>query len=153
MKRENLPGQLERDNSSGTIRAGQQGSSETTRKTEFMIKDIGNIASLMKNAQQMGGKIQQINDQLKSARVTGAAGGGMVTIEANGLGEVVRVKIDPTLLADGDVEMLEELLPGAMNQVRVKAQQMHQEAMQSLAGGLDLPGLNEAIDQLSSGSK
>ncbi len=118
-----------------------------------MFKGIGNIASLMKTAQQMGGKMQEINDQLKAARVTGAAGGGMVEIEANGLGEILRVKIDPAMLEAGDVEMLEELLPGAMNQVRTKAQQMHQDAMQSMTNGLNLPGLNEAMDQLSGGQE
>ena len=120
---------------------------------EFMFKGIGNIASLMKTAQQMGGKMQQINGQLKTARVTGAAGGGMVEIEANGLGEVLRAKIDPALLEAGDSEMLEDLLPAAINQAQVKAKQLHRDAMQSMTEGLSLPGLNEALDQLSSGEQ
>ncbi len=60
-----------------------------------MFKGIGNIASLMKTVHQMGGQVQQINDRLKAQRVTGSAGGGMVEIEANGLGEVLRARIDP----------------------------------------------------------
>lgn len=114
-----------------------------------MLKGLGNIASLMKTAQQMGGKMQQVNDRLKAARITGAAGGGMVEIEANGLGEVLRAKIDPTLLASGDHEMLEDLLPAAINQVQDKAKQLHQEHMQSLTEGLNLPGLDEALRQMS----
>ena len=114
-----------------------------------MFKGIGNLASLMKTAQQMGGKMQQINDQLKAARVTGLAGGGMVEIEANGLGEVLRAKIDPALLNSSDAEMLEDLLPAAINQARVKAKKLHQEAMQSMTEGLNLPGLSEALEQLS----
>jgi DNA-binding YbaB/EbfC family protein len=97
----------------------------------------------------MGGKVQEINDQLKAARVTGAAGGGMVEIEANGLGEVLRAKIDPSLLASGDTEMLEDLLPAAINQAQTKAKELHRDAMQSMTQGLNLPGLNEALDQLS----
>ncbi len=116
-----------------------------------MFKGIGNLASLMKTAQQMGGKMQQINEQLKAARVTGSAGGGMVEIEANGLGEVLRAKIDPTLLESGDREMLEDLLPAAINQAQAKAKQLHRDAMQSMTEGLNLPGLNEALDQMSGG--
>ena len=118
-----------------------------------MFKGIGNIASLMKTAQQMGGKMQQINDQMKAARVTGTAGGGMVEIEMNGLREVLRAKIDPALLETGGVEMLEDLLPAAINQAQAKAKQLHQESMQSMTEGLNLPGLNEALDQISGGQQ
>jgi DNA-binding YbaB/EbfC family protein len=118
-----------------------------------MFKGIGNIASLMKTAQQMSGRVQEVNEQLQVARVTGSAGGGMVEIEANGLGEVLRVKIDPALLEAGDVEMLEDLLPAAINQAQAKAKQMHREAMQSMTEGINLPGLNEALDQLSGGNQ
>lgn len=118
-----------------------------------MFKGIGNIASLMKTAQQMGGKVQAVNDQLQAARVTASAGGGMVEIEANGLGEVLRVKIDPTLLEAGDVEMLEDLIPAAVNQAQAKAKQLHREAMQSMTEGINLPGLSEALDQLSGGEQ
>jgi nucleoid-associated protein EbfC len=116
-----------------------------------MFKGIGNLASLMKTAQQMGGKMQEIQGQLKAARATGAAGGGMVEIEVNGLGEVLRARVDPTLFVSGDREMLEELLPAAINQAQAKAKQLHREAMQSMTEGLNLPGLNEALAQLSGG--
>ena len=68
----------------------------------------------------------------------------MVEIEVNGLGEVLRARVDPTLFASGDREMLEELLPAAINQAQAKAKQLHREAMQSMTEGLNLPGLNEA---------
>lgn len=116
-----------------------------------MLKGIGNLSSLMKTAQQMGGKMQEIQGQLKAARATGAAGGGMVEIEVNGLGEVLRARVDPTLFTSGDREMLEELLPAAMNQAQAKAKQLHRAAMQSMTEGLNLPGLDEALAQLSGG--
>jgi DNA-binding YbaB/EbfC family protein len=116
-----------------------------------MLKGLGNIASLMKTAQQMGGKMQEVNDQLKAARVSGTAGGGMVEIEANGLGEVLRAKIDPTLLNTADAEMLEDLLPAAINQAQAKAKELHRQAMQSMTEGLNLPGLSEALGKLSGG--
>jgi nucleoid-associated protein EbfC len=116
-----------------------------------MFKGIGNLASLLKTAQQMGGKMQELQGQLKAMRATGAAGGGMVEIEVNGLGEVLRARVDATLFASGDREMLEELLPAAINQAQAKAKQLHREAMQSMTEGLNLPGLNEALAQLSGG--
>ncbi len=116
-----------------------------------MFKGIGNLASLMKTAQQMGGKMQHINEQLKAARATGSAGGGMVEIEVNGLGEVLRTKIDSSLLESGDCEMLEDLLPAAINLAQTKAKQLHRDAMQSMTEGLNLPGLHEALAQISGG--
>ena len=116
-----------------------------------MLKGLGNIASLMKQAQQMGGQLQQVNERLKSQRATGAAGGGMVEVEVNGLGEVLRVAIDPALVERGEREMIEDLLPAAVNQALAKAKQLHVEAMQSLTEGLDMPGLNEAISKITQG--
>lgn len=114
-----------------------------------MFKGISNIASLMKTAQQVTGQLQEIKQEMKSRRVTGSAGAGMIEVEANGLGEVVKVKIDPALVERGDREMIEDLLPAAFNQAREKATQMNQEAMQSVGAGLNVPGLSEALSQLT----
>ncbi|MBM4092580.1 MAG: YbaB/EbfC family nucleoid-associated protein [Planctomycetes bacterium] len=118
-----------------------------------MFKGIGNLASMMKAAQQMGGKLQEVQEQLKAARATGSAGGGMVEIEVNGLGEVLRARIDPRLFAEGDREMLEDLLPAAFNQAQSKAKQLHGEAMRRVTEGLNLPGLTDALSQLSGGTQ
>lgn len=116
-----------------------------------MFKGIGNLASMMKTAQQMGSKMQEVQARLQAARAIGTAGGGMVEIEVNGLGEVLRAKLDPALFASGDREMFEELLPAAINQAQAKAKQLHHEELQSMTDGLNLPGLNEALAQLSGG--
>jgi DNA-binding protein YbaB len=60
-----------------------------------MFKGLADFASLMRQAQQVSGKMQALNGRLKSERATAATGGGMVEVEVNGLGEVLRVKIDP----------------------------------------------------------
>lgn len=73
----------------------------------------------------------------------------MVEVEVNGIGDVLRVKIDPALMEEGDREMIEDLIPAAVNQAQAKAKQLHQEAMQSMANGLNLPGLNEALAQFT----
>jgi len=116
-----------------------------------MFKGLGNIASLMRQAQQMGGKLQELNERLKNDRATASTGAGMVEVEVNGLGEVLRVKIDPSLVERGDREMIEDLLPGAVNQAVAKAKQLHAEAMRSMTEGLNLPGLDEAISQITGG--
>lgn len=110
-----------------------------------MFKGIGNLSSLMRQAQQMGGKMREVSDQLKSKRAVGTAGGGMVEVEVNGAGEVLKVRIDPTVT---DREMIEDLLPAAFNQAAEKAKQLHMEIMQSMTQDLDMPGLNDALSQI-----
>ena len=103
-----------------------------------MFKGLGNLAnlgSLIKQAQQMGGRLQQISEELKTRRADGTAGGGMVTVEVNGVGEVLSCRIDPSLIAAGDRELIEDLLPAAVNQALAKAKQLHAEAMKSMTDG------------------
>ncbi len=121
-----------------------------------MLKGLGNLANLgniMKQAQEMGGKMQQLTEELKAKRVVGNAGGGLVEVEANGVGEVLAVRIDPTLMEKQDRELLEDLLPAAFNAAQQKAKQLHAEQMQELTGGLNLPGLNEALGQMGVDAK
>lgn len=117
-----------------------------------MLKNLGglaNIGNLMKQAQEMTGKMQAINDELKTKRATGLAGGGMVEVEVNGVGEVLAVRIDPDLVARNDREMIEDLLPAAFNSAVAKAKELHQQALQELTGGMNLPGLGEAMAQFT----
>ena len=121
-----------------------------------MLKGLGNLANfgnIMKQAQEMGGKMQQLTEELKTKRVVGNAGGGLVEVEANGVGEVLAVRIDPSLMEKQDRELLEDLLPAAFNSAQQKAKQLHAEQMQELTGGLDLSGLNEALGQMGVDAK
>ena len=95
------------------------------------------IFKLLQEAQQMQGKLQQIQNDLQQRTVTGAAGGGMVTVEADGRGQIKRVRIDPA--AASDVEMLEDLIVVAMAEAQKKAADLAQEEMGKLTGGLNLP--------------
>lgn len=113
-----------------------------------MFKGIGNIANIMKQAQEMGGKMQEVTEQLKTKRVTGNAGAGMVEVEANGLGEVLAVRIEPSLIEKQDRELIEDLLPAAINDAQQKAKALHAEQMQSLTGGLNLPGMDDLLGSL-----
>src|SRR4051812_37271104 len=122
----------------------------------FVFKSLGNLANigtLMKQAQEMSGRMQALQEQLKTKRATGAAGGGLIEVEVNGLGEALAVRIDPSLVEKGEREMIEDLLPAAINAAQTKAKQMHAEAMQSIAGELPIAGLSDAIMQLGGGSE
>lgn len=116
-----------------------------------MFKNLGNLANLpglIKQAQEMGSKMQLLNAELKAKRVTGSAGGGLIEVDANGLGEALAVRIDPSLIAKQDRELLEDLLPAAINAAQQKAKELHAESMQSLAGGMNIPGLSDALGGL-----
>jgi nucleoid-associated protein EbfC len=99
------------------------------------------IMKMFQQAQQMQGKLAELQEELGRRTVTGTAGGGMVTVDADGKGTVKRVKIDPSLLAGGDVELLEDLITVAIGDAQQKAAALGQEEMGRLAGGMGIPGL------------
>jgi nucleoid-associated protein EbfC len=113
-----------------------------------MFQNLGNLASLWKQAGQLSGQLEKLGDELRKRRATGVSGGGMVEIEINGALEVLRCKLDPQLMAQGDRELLEDLLVAAVNQAVVKAKQLHAEALKEMTGGLQLPGIREALEKL-----
>jgi DNA-binding YbaB/EbfC family protein len=116
-----------------------------------MLKGMGNIASLMKQAQQMQGRMSEIQEELGRLRVEGTAGGGMVTVEANGQQRILAVKVDQSLFEGGDREMLEDLLTGAINQALDKAKQASVEEMAKVTGGLNIPGVGDALSKMGFG--
>ncbi|HJS07980.1 MAG TPA: YbaB/EbfC family nucleoid-associated protein [Pirellulales bacterium] len=118
-----------------------------------MFKGITNLAGLLKQAQQVGSRLQQVNDELKLRRATGAAGGGMVEVEVNGLGQVLRLSIDPTLVEMKDRELLEDLIPAATNQALTKAKELHAEVIKDLTGGMNFPGLDEVLSKVTGQDK
>src|SRR5215211_5645314 len=106
----------------------------------------------MKQAQEMGGKMQAIQEELKTKKATGAAGGGLVEVDVNGLSEVLAVRIEPSLVDKGEREMIEDLLPAAFNAAQAKAKQLHAEALQGLAGGLPIGAFADILSQLPGGN-
>ncbi len=96
---------------------------------------------MLQQAQQMTGKMQEVQDKLAKAPVTGASGGGMVKVEADGKGAVKKVSIDPSLVNPADVEMLEDLLAVAIQEAQRKGRELAEEEMKAVAGGLGIPGL------------
>src|SRR3990170_7684887 len=111
---------------------------------EIVFKGLGNLANigaLMKQAQEMGSRMQALAEELKTKRATGSAGGGLIEVDVNGLGEVLAVRVDPSLVEKQDREMIEDLLPAAFNAAAQKANELRAEAMQAITGGMQVPGL------------
>jgi DNA-binding YbaB/EbfC family protein len=99
-----------------------------------------NLGQLMKQAQAMQEKMAEVQAQLESVEMTGAAGGGMVQVTVNGKGDVKRVKIDRSVVAPDEVEVLEDLILAAFNDARGKVGAHAEGEMRKLTGGLSLPG-------------
>ena len=115
-----------------------------------MFKGLGNIAQLLKQAQNIGPHMQGVNEELKTKRITGTAGGGMVTVHANGLGHVMSIEVDETLREKNDLELVLDLLPAAVNDAVTKSRELHVQSMQSLTDGISLPGgLDDMLKQFS----
>jgi nucleoid-associated protein EbfC len=94
---------------------------------------------ILQQAQEMQGKFQKVQEELAQQTVTASAGGGMVTVEANGQGTVRSIKIDPAVVNASDVEMLEDLVLVAVTEAQKKAQDAAQAEMGKLTGGMSLP--------------
>lgn len=113
-----------------------------------MFKNLTGLAQMLRSANSIGARVQEMKARLASQTATGAAGGDQVQVEVSGAGEVKRVRIAPSLVANNDVELLEELVSSAMNEALNKVRTMHLDAMKELTGGVDIPGLDEALASL-----
>ncbi|MCH8830563.1 MAG: YbaB/EbfC family nucleoid-associated protein [Planctomycetes bacterium] len=118
-----------------------------------MFKKIANIASMMKQAQQMQGRMAEMQENLVHLKVEGNAGGGMVIVEANGQQKILGLKIETSLLESNDKELLEDLLVAAVNQALEKARESAAMEMAKITNGLDVPGLGEALSGMSPGGQ
>lgn len=98
-----------------------------------------NFASMMKQAQELQGRMAEMQAEMERARVEGRSGGGLVVLTLSGKGDLVGAKIDPSLLKPGEAEILEDLIVAAHADAKSKVEQMMAEKMQSLTGGLPLP--------------
>lgn len=100
---------------------------------------MADIFKILQQAQQMQSKMQEMQEELSQRSVTGTSGGGMVAVEADGKGTIKKIKLDPTVVNPGDVEMLEDLIVIAVADAQKKANDLAQGEMGKLAGGLNLP--------------
>ena len=102
------------------------------------MKGFGNI---MKEAQKLQQQLAAVQDEVAKRKVQATAGGGMVTVEANGKQELVSIKIDREVVNPDDAQMLEDLVLAACNEALRKSSEMVQQELGKLTGGLKIPGL------------
>ncbi|HYD47567.1 MAG TPA: YbaB/EbfC family nucleoid-associated protein [Terriglobales bacterium] len=97
--------------------------------------------NLLEQAQQMQSRLADMQEQAANRTAEANAGGGMVNAVVNGKMEIVSLRIDPQVIATGDLEMLQDLVIAAVNQAIRNVQAAVAEEMQKLTGGLNLPGM------------
>src|SRR4051812_572255 len=98
-----------------------------------------NLGNMMKQAQQMQTRMQEMQNKLAEVEVTGQAGAGMVQLTLNGKGEMRRLKLDKSVVDPEDTEVLEDLVVAAFNDAKAKVEQHVADETQKLMGGLNLP--------------
>lgn len=97
------------------------------------------LGDIMKQAQKMKAEMDRLQAEAATKTVEGSAGGGMVSVLANGKGELLSVKIDPEVARSEDLEMLQDLVTAAVNDALRKARELLAQEVSRLAGGLGLP--------------
>ena len=102
------------------------------------MKGFGNM---MKEAQRLQQQMAALQEEVGKRTVEATAGGGMVTVVANGKQEIVSIKIDPEVVSKDDVQMLEDLVLAASNEALRKSRELVQQELGTLTGGLKIPGL------------
>lgn len=100
---------------------------------------VGDLMGMMKQARELQGKMEQLQQEVSALEVEGSAGGGLVTVTMNGKSEMKRVRIDPSLLKPEEAEIVEDLIVAAVNDARAKAEAKLADRMRDLTGGLQLP--------------
>jgi DNA-binding YbaB/EbfC family protein len=103
-----------------------------------MAKGLGNI---MKQAQQMQQRIARVQQELEGREVEATSGGGMVTALVNGKMQLISLKIEKDVVDPEDIEMLQDLVSAAVNEALKQSQEMMQEEMGKVTGGMNLPGM------------
>ena len=98
-----------------------------------------NFQQILQMGQQVQARLTQLQTELGERTVTVSSGGGMVSVSADGRGRIRSLKIDPAVVDANDVEMLEDLVLAAVSEAQTRAQQVYEEEMKKLSGGLSLP--------------
>ncbi len=98
-----------------------------------------NLGEMMKQAQEIQARMGEAQERIEAMQVTGVSGGGMVEVTLSGKGDMRGIRIDPSLLGSDDKEMLEDLVVAAHNDAKAKAEELVQEEMTKVTGGLKLP--------------
>ena len=102
---------------------------------------MGNMNNMIKQAQKMQEEMMKAQEELNEQEFEASVGGGAVSVKANGRKEVIELKISPDAVDPDDVEMLEDMIVSAVNEVLRKADEAQASNLKSLTGGMSIPGL------------
>ncbi len=103
------------------------------------MAEMNNFQQILEMGQQVQARLTQLQSELGQKTVSSSSGGGMVTATADGKGRIRKLKIDPSVVQGGDVEMLEDLVLAAVSEAQNRAQQLYEEEVRKLSGGFPLP--------------
>lgn len=106
---------------------------------------FGDLVGMLKNVQQMQKQMQEVKQSLEAREVEGQSGGGMVTVKANGRGEILSLKINPEVVDPEKVELLEDLVRAAVRQTSEKSRKLIKEEMGKAVGALGIPGIGRLL--------
>jgi nucleoid-associated protein EbfC len=101
----------------------------------------GGMANLMKQANQMQMKMKKAQEDLAQKEFTGTAGGGAVNVTVNGENKIIALTINPDVVKEGDVEMLQDLILAAVNDANKTAKDETAKEMSKITGGMNIPGM------------
>src|SRR5690625_2919929 len=101
----------------------------------------GNMSNMMKQMQKMQKKMMKAQDELQEMEFEASVGGGMVTVKANGNREIIDVQINEEVVDPDDVDMLQDLILTAVNDVMKQIEEKTNETMGQFTKGLNVPGL------------
>ncbi len=100
-----------------------------------------NIQKMLQQAQQMQSKLAATQAELATKTVEASAGGGKVTVTATGAGDILSIKIDPSVVDPQDVEILEDLVLAGVKQAIEDGRKMAEGEMKKVTGGMNIPGM------------
>jgi DNA-binding YbaB/EbfC family protein len=102
---------------------------------------FGNMGNIMRQAQAMQEQLARVQEQAAAKVAEGSAGGGMVTVRANGAMEIVSITINPEVLKSGEADLLQDMIAAAANDALRKAKDLMAGEMKTITGGMKIPGL------------
>lgn len=114
-----------------------------------MFRNLNGLANLMKNAGQIGPRLQQVKSDLESRSVVGKSASNLVSIHMNGVGKVSQVVVDPSLVSSEGHDELQNEIREATNLAIEAAKQLHLEALKHATEELGLPGMDGLLSQLA----
>ena len=100
---------------------------------------LGDMAKMMKAAQEAQGKMAEMQEKLAGIEVTGEAGAGLVKVRATAKGELTGLEIDPAILVPSEKEVVEDLILAAIHDAQAKAKARNEQEMTKLGESLGLP--------------